>query len=56
MPLSTAKIELEYLMNKLVVNNKPTDEYYNMVFKQREWLLKYGTTEAYAGTVLGHTM
>jgi len=40
--------ELNNLMNRLVINNKPTQEYYEMVLKQREWLLKYGTTEARA--------
>jgi hypothetical protein len=40
--------ELYSLMSRLVVNNKPTDEYMNMLFEQRDWLLKYGTTEARA--------
>lgn len=40
--------ELHDLMNRLVVNNKPTKEYIDMVLKQREWLLKYGTTESRA--------
>ena len=38
--------ELQHLMNTLVVNNKPTKEYIDMVIAQREWLLKYGTTTA----------
>jgi len=40
--------ELDDIMNRLVVNNKPTKEYLEMLFAQREWLLKYGTTEARA--------
>jgi len=38
--------------HKLIKNNKPTDEYCEMVFRQREWLLKYGTTEARAISIL----
>jgi hypothetical protein len=38
--------ELDDLMDRLVQNNKPTKEYIEMLFAQREWLLKYGTTEA----------
>lgn len=48
----STKEELNYLMNKLILNNKPTEEYYDMVFKQREWLLKYGTTESRAVEVI----
>lgn len=44
--------ELQDLMNRLVQNNKPTKEYLEMLFAQREWLLKYGTTEARALEVL----
>ena len=39
-------------MNKLIVNNKPTDEYKDMVYKQRSWLLKHGTTITRAQDVL----
>ena len=35
-------------MSRLVVNNKPTKEYIEMLYAQREWLLKYGTTETRA--------
>ena len=38
--------ELEMLTSRLVVNGKPTSEYINMILAQRDWLLKYGTTEA----------
>ena len=44
--------ELEDLMNKLVVNGVPTDEYMNMLFEQRDWLLKYGTTESRALSII----
>lgn len=40
--------ELNALFLRLLPNGKPTDEYFDMLFKQREWLLKYGTTEARA--------
>ena len=40
--------ELQSLMSRLVINNKPTEEYIDMVLKQREWLLKFGTTESRA--------
>ena len=43
---------LEDLMNRLVVNGVPTEEYMNMLFEQREWLLKYGTTEARALSII----
>lgn len=44
--------ELDELTNKLVVNNKPTKDYIEMLYAQREWLLKYGTTEARALEVI----
>ena len=44
--------ELESIINRLLINEKPTDEYYDMVLRQREWLIKYGTTEARAIQVL----
>ena len=40
--------ELNKLMARLVIDGRMTDEYIDMLFKQREWLLKYGTTEARA--------
>ena len=39
-------------MNKLVVNGVPTEEYMNMLFEQRDWLLKYGTTESRALSII----
>ena len=39
-------------MNRLVINGVPTDEYISMLFEQRDWLLKYGTTEARALSIL----
>lgn len=44
--------ELDDLMNRLVVNNRPTKSYIEMLYAQREWLLKYGTTEARALEVM----
>jgi hypothetical protein len=44
--------ELRSLMSRLVVDNKPTDEYIDMVLRQRDWLLKYGTTESRAMEIL----
>jgi len=46
------KEELESLMNTLVVNNKPTDKYINMLDQQREWLYNVATTEARAKQIL----
>jgi len=40
--------ELNSIASRLIKNNKPTNEYTDMVHSQREWLLKYGTTEARA--------
>jgi len=40
--------ELLELMSSLVFNNKPTKSYTEMLFAQREWLLKFGTTESRA--------
>ena len=36
--------QLEYLMSNLVVKDKPTAQYIEMINKQREWLYKNGTT------------
>ena len=44
--------ELESIVNRLVVNNKPTKEYLEMLFAQREWLLKFGTTDSRALEVI----
>lgn len=37
--------ELYSIMNKLVIDNKPTEEYINLLNLQREWLLNHGTCE-----------
>lgn len=44
--------ELEALMGRLLQGGKPTDEYVNMVLKQRQWLLQHGTTVARAVELL----
>tara|TARA_A100000164_G_scaffold381792_1_gene435486 strand:+ start:1207 stop:2163 length:957 start_codon:yes stop_codon:yes gene_type:complete len=46
------KNELSYLLNNLVINNKPTYEYENMLDKQRKWLYENGTTKARASKVI----
>lgn len=43
--------ELNELTNRLVVNNKPTEEYIDLLTKQREWLINNGTTTARAAYV-----
>jgi hypothetical protein len=48
----SSKEELNHFMNTLVIDGKPTDDYLEMLFKQRDWLLKYGTTEARALDIL----
>ncbi len=44
--------ELNDLMSRLVVDNKPTEEYNEMINKQRKWLLDNGTTVARAKQIL----
>tara|TARA_Y100000310_G_C20637282_1_gene791867 strand:- start:731 stop:1636 length:906 start_codon:yes stop_codon:yes gene_type:complete len=44
--------ELDDLTNRLVINNKPTKEYIEMLLAQRDWLSKFGTTKARALDVL----
>ena len=44
--------DLENLFNRLIINEKPTQEYIDMVYKQREWLLKYGTTKRRAESLI----
>ena len=39
-------------MNRLVVNNTPTDEYHFYLNKQRQWLNNVGTTEARAREII----
>ena len=38
--------ELDDLTNRLIIDGKPTKEYLEMLFAQRDWLLKFGTTKA----------
>jgi len=44
--------ELENLFNSLIINNKPTKEYIEMLLLQRRWLWQHGTTEARALDIL----
>lgn len=44
----SSKEELETIMNRLVINNTPTEEYIYWLHEQRKWLYSYGTTEARA--------
>jgi hypothetical protein len=44
--------ELTSTINRLVKDGNPTQEYVDLLFAQREWLLKYGTTEARALSIL----
>ena len=44
--------ELNDLVNRLIVNNRPTEEYLAMCLQQRQWLNSYGTTEARAIAIL----
>lgn len=48
----SSKEELEELTNRLVTDNKPTSEYLDMLFRQRQWLYSVGTTEARALFIL----
>ncbi len=36
--------ELEYLMSNLIIKDKPTTQYLEMINEQRQWLYKNGTT------------
>ena len=44
--------ELKTIIQSLVVDNKPVQEYIDLVNAQREWLLKNGTTKARAKSIL----
>tara|TARA_R110000824_G_scaffold231335_2_gene419143 strand:+ start:23887 stop:24804 length:918 start_codon:yes stop_codon:yes gene_type:complete len=44
--------DLEAIVNRLIVNNTPTQEYVDLVNTQREWLIKHGTTKARAKKIL----
>ena len=46
------KCELNELMTRLVINNKPTQEYLDMLISQRQWLYTHGTTVARANSLL----
>ena len=48
----SSKEELEHIVNKLIVNNKPTELYIEGIKNQREWLLRYGTAEARARQII----
>ena len=48
----SSKNELDYIINNLIVDNKPTDTYINMLNQQRNWLLENGTTVARAKKLL----
>jgi len=40
--------ELDAIVNRLLVDNKPTEEYFYYLAEQRKWLYNVGTTEARA--------
>ena len=44
--------ELEYLFSNLIVKNKPTKQYIEMINKQRKWLYQNGTTLSRAKKVI----
>jgi len=44
--------ELLSLLNRLIINNKPSEEYLDMLYKQRYWLLNFGTTVARAKEII----
>ena len=48
----SSKEELDNIINTLIINGKPTQQYLNLLFKQREWLFSTGTTEARALKIL----
>jgi hypothetical protein len=48
----SSKEELDELINRLLINGKPTNEYKEMLFEQRKWLYNTGTTEARAINIL----
>ena len=39
-------------MNKLVINNRPSEKYLRLLRAQREWLYRYGTTTSRAANIL----
>ena len=48
----STKDELYKLMSELVVNNKPTQKYLDMIEMQRKWLYNVGTTSARAKCIV----
>ena len=44
--------DLENIINRLIIDGKPTLEYCDLLFRQREWLFSTGTTEARALKIL----
>lgn len=44
--------EARGIMERLVRNNRPTDEYINILLKQKQWLMQHGTTRARARKIL----
>jgi len=46
------KDEIFSLYNRLITKGKPSVEYQDMVYRQREWLLRHGTTKQVARRVL----
>ncbi|HIL27531.1 MAG TPA: hypothetical protein EYG21_09165 [Nitrospinaceae bacterium] len=48
----SSQSELENIFDRLIIKNKPTKEYKNLLFAQRQWLFSHGTTEARAIKIL----
>lgn len=44
--------ELNHIVNRLIVDGNPTNEYFEMLFSQRDWLIKNATSEARAHSIL----
>jgi hypothetical protein len=48
----SSEYELKELMNSLVVDNKPSKQYIDMLYMQREWLYNNATTISRAKNIL----
>tara|TARA_B100000902_G_C27295931_1_gene909913 strand:- start:156 stop:1118 length:963 start_codon:yes stop_codon:yes gene_type:complete len=48
----STKKDLYEIFDRLIKDNKPTDEYMFLLEAQREWLINYGTTSAIAKNIL----
>jgi hypothetical protein len=48
----STKEELENITNSLIINEKPTKSYMDLLLKQRQWLYDHGTTTARALEIL----